>query len=184
MPKVTKSVPRVIHAMPQQQQQLAATAFFWRRVPLTEMSTEQWEALCDGCGKCCLHKLLDERDDLPVDAPMELGEDLHYTNVACQLLDLENGGCSNYANRHQYVPGCVQLSADDLGAIHFMPPSCAYRRLYEGKELPSWHPLLHNGSRVPMETAGIAITSYSCVHDTQFAPEDGEIVRWPLFTAD
>ena len=177
-------MPKANNSPQHQHQGLATQEPFWQRLALTEMNAEQWEALCDGCGKCCLHKLLDERDDLPADAPMELGEDLHYTNVACQLLDLKNGGCSNYANRHQYVPDCVQLSVGDLGAIHFMPPSCAYRRLYEGKGLPNWHPLLHNGSRVPMETAGMAVTSHSCVHDTQVAPEDGLIVRWPLFSGE
>lgn len=153
---------------------------FWQEKTLSEMTVTEWESLCDGCGKCCLHKLLDERDDLAADAPMELGEDLHYTNVACQLLDTKSGGCSNYANRHQFVPDCVQLSLAALPNIHFMPPSCAYRRLHEGRGLPSWHPLRHGGSRVAMEAAEMAVTCHPTVHDTECTAEDGLIVLWPL----
>ncbi|RUO19315.1 YcgN family cysteine cluster protein [Aliidiomarina iranensis] len=154
---------------------------FWQEKTLAEMSESEWEALCDGCGKCCLHKLLEDRDDVADDAPMELGEDLHYTNVACQLLDTKAGGCSNYANRHQFVPDCVQLSLAALPTIHFMPPSCAYRRLHEGRGLPSWHPLLHGGSRAAMAAAGMAVTGYATQKDTECAPEDGLIVSWPLY---
>lgn len=153
---------------------------FWQTKSLAQLSTAEWESLCDGCGKCCLHKLLEERDDMPADAPMALGEDLHFTHVACQLLDREHGGCSNYAQRHRYVPGCVQLSADNLDDIHYLPASCAYRRLYEGRDLPAWHPLRHNGSRAAMEQAGMAVTCHPTYSDAEREPTSDDIVRWPL----
>jgi uncharacterized cysteine cluster protein YcgN (CxxCxxCC family) len=98
---------------------------------LSEMSSVEWEAICDGCAKCCLHKLEDE----------DTGEVFH-TNVACQLLDENSCQCSDYDNRFSKVPDCFKLTPENLGDQGWLPSSCAYRLLKEGKSLPSWHPLV------------------------------------------
>jgi uncharacterized cysteine cluster protein YcgN (CxxCxxCC family) len=104
---------------------------FWD-LPLNHLSMAEWEALCDGCGKCCLNKLEDE----------DTGE-VAFTRIACRLLDAENCRCSQYDIRLQFVPECIVLKPATLGDVaYFMPESCAYRRLAEGKPLPAWHPLL------------------------------------------
>lgn len=96
------------------------------------MTEQEWESLCDGCGKCCLHKLQDEDTD-----------DLLFTCIACEYLDRENCRCSVYENRKQYVPECLDLSFSDLATVsEWLPVSCAYRLLYEKKELPEWHHLV------------------------------------------
>lgn len=104
---------------------------FWERHALAELTPAEWEALCDGCGRCCLHKL--EYEDT--------GE-IAYTRVACKLLDLASARCSDYAGRRRHVPDCVRLTPDTLGEINWLPATCAYRRLHEGRGLPRWHPLL------------------------------------------
>ena len=95
------------------------------------MTPSEWESLCDGCGKCCLHKLQYE----------DTGE-VCYTNVACRLLDLQSCRCSKYEQRKRFVPDCVQLQPNNVGELKWMPSTCAYRLLAEGKDLPSWHPLV------------------------------------------
>jgi len=118
---------------------------FWERVPLSEMSMQEWEALCDGCGRCCLLKLEDE----------DTGR-VHYTNVTCRLFDAETRRCGQYALRRQLVPGCVVLTPDSLPeTAPWMPASCAYRRLYEGRGLAAWHPLI-SGTRDTV-TATVAV---------------------------
>lgn len=158
---------------------------YWENKPLEELSAQEWESLCDGCGKCCLHKVLPEREDLSKDAPMQQGETLHYVNVTCRLLDAETGQCMHYQDRLSYVPDCVVLKPENLHQIHFMPASCAYRLRAEGKPLPSWHPLRHNGSRVPMIEAGMATTGYPLYSESNegIGEEDLEIIRWPLHVA-
>lgn len=104
---------------------------FWENYPLDELSQAEWEALCDGCGACCLVKLEDE----------DTGE-VEYTDVACQLLDCETGSCREYDNRRQLVPDCISLTVEILPYLTWLPASCAYKRLYQGKNLPSWHILL------------------------------------------
>ena len=103
---------------------------WWQRGPLDRFSSEEWEALCDGCGKCCLHKLEDEDDGT-----------VYFTDIACDLLDTATCRCRDYPNRMQREPGCVQLSPDNLATIYWLPPSCSYRLLATGAELPAWHPL-------------------------------------------
>ncbi|KAA6186251.1 YcgN family cysteine cluster protein [Thiohalocapsa marina] len=103
---------------------------FWRTTPLADMSPAQWEALCDGCGKCCLNKYEDE----------DTGA-LHYTSVACRLLDQERGCCGDYANRAARVADCVTLTLETLRDPTWLPQTCAYRLLTEGQDLPAWHPL-------------------------------------------
>lgn len=95
---------------------------FWKNYPLTALTQAEWEALCDGCGLCCLVKLEDEDS-----------HEVAYTKVACKLLDCTTARCSDYPNRQQQVPDCIQLTPEKLDSIHWLPPSCAYRRLKEGK---------------------------------------------------
>ena len=114
---------------------------FWER-PLGELDRGQWEALCDGCGRCCLHKLEDEETGL-----------LYPTNVACELLDRRNGRCIDYANRKARVTDCVVLSRKSLGKLDWLPETCAYRLRAEDKPLPAWHYLV-SGSRETVHEAG------------------------------
>ncbi|MCK5093042.1 MAG: YcgN family cysteine cluster protein, partial [Gammaproteobacteria bacterium] len=106
---------------------------FWKNWSLSEMSQDEWESLCDGCGRCCLHKLEDEDKG-----------DLYYTNVACRLLDLKTCRCKHYPERETLVSDCICLKPSNMKDFHWLPPTCAYRLLNEGKELPKWHPLLSN----------------------------------------
>ena len=109
---------------------------FWETKKLDELSEVEWEALCDGCAKCCVHKLEDDRT----------GEIL-YTCVACRLLDVNTCRCTDYPNRHTLVPDCAVLSADQPGYFQWMPETCAYRLMAEGKPLPDWHPLITGDPR-------------------------------------
>lgn len=104
---------------------------FWEELPLEKLDRAQWEALCDGCGKCCVHKLEDE----------DTGE-LLATNVACRLLDRRMGRCSDYRHRHAYVSECVRLNANNVHTIEWLPSTCAYRLRAEGRPLPEWHYLV------------------------------------------
>jgi len=104
---------------------------FWKTKKLRELTETEWEALCDGCAKCCVHKLEDEAT----------GE-IHYTCVACRMLDVNTCRCTDYANRHETVPDCAVLSAAHPEHFRWMPETCAYRLLLEGKPLPDWHPLI------------------------------------------
>ena len=125
---------------------------FWER-PIAELDRGQWEALCDGCGKCCLHKLEDE----------ETGE-LHATNVACRLLDRRTGLCSDYRNRRAYVPECVRLTARNVQAIEWLPSTCAYRLRANGEPLPDWHYLL-SGDREAVVRAGHSVSGWTVSED-------------------
>jgi uncharacterized cysteine cluster protein YcgN (CxxCxxCC family) len=104
---------------------------FWETTPLEQLTPQEWEAVCDGCGKCCLHKLQDEDSD-----------EVFYTRVACQLLDPGTCRCSDYARRQQRVPECLVLKAEDIVTFDYLPSSCAYRLLAQGKGLPEWHYLV------------------------------------------
>ena len=118
---------------------------FWETTPLQAMDAAQWESLCDGCGKCCLHKLEDE----------DTGE-VFVCNVACRLLDLETCQCSDYGNRKKLVPHCTVLTPDRIEEFHWLPRTCAYRLLSEGKPLFAWHPLI-SGDPTSVHAAGISV---------------------------
>lgn len=119
---------------------------FWEEKSLAEMTQEEWESLCDGCGRCCLNKLEDE----------DTGE-IYFTNVACKLLDLEKCRCSDYENRKQSMPDCMILSFDHNEALAVMPSTCAYSLLNQGKTLPEWHPLI-SGNKESVIEANISIS--------------------------
>ncbi len=118
---------------------------FWKTKTLRQMSSSEWEALCDGCGKCCLIKLIDD-----------LSDDLHYTTVACKLLDCDSCRCGDYNNRKKLVEDCVILSPRLVEELHWMPSTCAYRLIYEGKDLYWWHPLV-SGNPNTVHEAGISV---------------------------
>ncbi len=139
---------------------------FWRRKTLAEMTTAEWESLCDGCGRCCLHKLRHEEDD-----------SLSFTNVACRLLDLQTCRCTDYAQRRRRVPDCVRLTQAEVAAIDWLPPSCAYRRLEEGRDLAWWHPLV-SGDPETVHQAGISVRDRA-VSERTAGPLEHHIVSWP-----
>ena len=104
---------------------------FWKSKKLAEMSPDEWEALCDGCAKCCLYRLEDEDT-----------REVYFTNVRCRLLDVQTGRCTDYAHRSQRVPDCVTITPAVLQDPYWLPSTCAYRLLAEGRDLPDWHPLV------------------------------------------
>ena len=104
---------------------------FWEEKFLSELTREEWESLCDGCAKCCLHRLEDE----------DTGE-IYFTNVHCRLLDTDTGRCTDYKNRSARVSDCVTITLDTLVDPYWLPKTCSYRLLAEGKPLPQWHPLI------------------------------------------
>ena len=118
---------------------------FWKTKTLRQMSSEEWESLCDGCGKCCLIKLIDDVTD-----------ELHFTTVACRLLDCNSCRCGDYSNRKKLVPDCVVLTPRLVEELPWMPSTCAYRLLREGKDLAWWHPLV-SGSTETVHEAGISV---------------------------
>jgi hypothetical protein len=142
---------------------------FWERKPLAELSREEWESLCDGCGLCCLQKLEDEDDG-----------SVHYTDVACRLLDLQACRCTDYARRRERVPDCVELDAASLSSIGWLPRTCAYRLVSARKPLPAWHHLVC-GDRERVHRSGISRAGRMLSEDAvpQEAWQDRIIFRAP-----
>lgn len=122
---------------------------FWNTTPLEALSAEEWEALCDGCAKCCLHKLEDEDD----------GE-VYYTDLVCHLLDLKHCRCGDYPNRHINVPNCIAFNAKDVSKMHWLPDTCAYRLRYLDEPLYDWHYLI-SGSRESIHEAGESVRDFA-----------------------
>lgn len=139
---------------------------FWE-LPLAELYAQEWEALCDGCARCCLSKLQDE----------DTGE-TQYTRVVCRLLDQQQCRCSAYELRQQLVPDCVVLTPDNLASISWMPDTCAYKLREQGKPLPAWHPLI-SGSRRAMRDAGVPVTG-KVISEENVHPDGLEehVIRW------
>ena len=132
---------------------------FWKVKDLAEMTEAEWESLCDGCGLCCLHKLIDDDTN-----------DLHRTRVSCRLLDLKTCRCTHYEDRFRFVADCVDLRPDNLGELVWMPRTCAYRRLMSRRDLPRWHPLV-TGDPDGAKRANVA----ACVHDIVPETEAGDL---------
>lgn len=118
---------------------------FWRTKALEEMTAEEWESLCDGCGRCCLNKLEDE----------DSGE-IHLTRLSCALLDIGSCRCSDYSNRHKHMPDCVRIDAEKARTLPWLPATCAYRLVAEGRDLFWWHPLI-SGSPDTVHEAGVSV---------------------------
>lgn len=163
---------------------------FWEEKSLAEMTRAEWESLCDGCAKCCLHKFIDddstaEEDELKPTAHIHDGEQMSYSNIACYLLNDKTCQCTKYNERTKLVPDCVQLTQDNLDDVFFMPPSCTYRRLSEGRGIPSWHPLLHKGKKSSMHTAGMSVRGKIVKDDdVDISFFEDYIVTWPLHDSD
>lgn len=121
---------------------------FWRRKTLSQMTKREWESLCDGCGRCCLIKLEDE----------DTG-DIHLTKLACRLLDTKSCRCTDYENRHSEMPDCIALTPKTVRALSWLPKSCGYRRVSEGRDLAWWHPLI-SGTYDTVEEAGISVKGW------------------------
>lgn len=140
---------------------------FWKNYPLDQLTNTEWEALCDGCGLCCLVKLQDEDDGEVV-----------YTKVACQLLDTQTAQCSDYANRKQFVPDCLQLTPKLVPQLNWLPKSCAYKRVDQGLDLPDWHPLLTGKAQSDIPAKKSA--AKRCISEKDINPDDIEeyVVRW------
>lgn len=136
---------------------------FWRQKTLEDMDEREWESLCDGCARCCLVKLEDEDDGT-----------IHSTDIGCALLDVGTCRCADYANRSRRVPDCVTLTPEAVRSLTWLPPTCAYRLVAEGKDLPHWHPLV-SGRRESVIEAGISVKG------RVFALEDDlPVEEWPL----
>jgi uncharacterized cysteine cluster protein YcgN (CxxCxxCC family) len=129
---------------------------FWQKQDLSQLSRSQWEAICDGCGRCCLQKLENRKTGK-----------VYYTRVACYLLDIDTCRCRNYADRALWVPDCLTLKPENILTMRWLPKSCAYRTLAEGRRLPHWHPLI-SGDPDSVHHAGISVrgraVSEECVH--------------------
>jgi len=141
---------------------------FWRTKTLEEMSPSEWESLCDGCGRCCLNKLED----------WDTGE-IAWTNVACRLLDGQSCRCGDYPNRFDIVPDCEQLTPEVVRSIDWLPPTCGYRLVEEGRDLPWWHPLV-SGDPDTVHVAGVSVRGRTVSEEGMplEALED-HVVSWP-----
>jgi uncharacterized protein len=142
---------------------------FWRSKGLGEMTAGEWESLCDGCGRCCLNKLEDE----------ETGQ-VFYTDVGCRLLDDATCRCKDYRNRSQEVSDCVRLTPENVATLKWLPPSCAYRLLAQGRDLYWWHPLV-SGDPDTVHAAGISVRGRVGIGEQDLGGQDFEdrIVTWP-----
>lgn len=146
---------------------MSPPAAFWRTKTLAAMSPAEWESLCDGCGKCCLHKIRAVR-------PGETNGPLRQTNVACRLLDTHSCRCTNYPRRKALVPDCVVLTPETVAAIDWLPETCAYRLVKDGHDLPVWHPLRGGGSNGVHES-GTSVRG-RCISERDAGPLEEHVV--------
>lgn len=138
---------------------------FWQHKTLAEMSSEEWESLCDGCGLCCLHKFVDEN------------EDYLFTDIACRLLDVETCRCTHYPTRFQHVPDCLPILPNHIREYDWLPTTCAYRRLAAGLDLPHWHPLI-SGNSASVHDAGVSAKG-RCISENKVTDIfENHIVTW------
>lgn len=142
---------------------------FWRTKTLPEMTSEEWESLCDGCARCCLVKLEDE----------DTGA-FHFTDVACTLLDAGACRCREYADRDTLVPDCVRLTPEAVPTLGWLPASCAYRLVGEGRDLPSWHPLV-SGDPASVHEAGVSVRGRVSAPEEDLTLDEimERVVAWP-----
>jgi len=142
---------------------------FWRAKTLEDMTEGEWESLCDGCGRCCLVKLIDE----------DTGE-IHHTDIGCKLFDAEKCACKDYPNRRERVPDCVKLTPKKARSLPWLPPTCAYRLVAEGKDLKWWHPLV-SGRPETVHEAGISARGRVGATEGKIRRADypERIVGWP-----
>ena len=140
---------------------------FWTEKRLHEMNEKEWESLCDGCARCCLHKF----------EAVET-KSVFYTSVVCRFLDQSSCSCTEYSRREKLVPHCIKMTASNIEQLKWMPSTCAYRKISEGKPLSWWHHLI-SGSRNTVHEAGISVRE-KCVSEIYVHPEDIEDqkVRW------
>jgi hypothetical protein len=138
---------------------------FWE-LPLETLTRAEWEALCDGCGRCCLHKVEDEDTGAVMD-----------TNVACRLLDTGSARCTDYRNRKAFVPDCLRLTFRLVHEVNWLPATCAYRLRADGKPLPDWHYLV-SGDREAVVRAGVSVIG-RVISETDAGPIEHHIVEWP-----
>lgn len=138
---------------------------FWKQKTLARMSPEEWESLCDGCARCCVYRLEDEDT-----------AEIHFTNVHCRLLDTSTGRCTDYRNRSVRVPDCVTITLKELENPYWLPKSCAYRLLAEGRDLPQWHPLV-SGNPESVVEAGQRVCDRTINEDEADSLEN-HLVDW------
>jgi len=140
---------------------------FWKEKKLSEMNSSEWESLCDGCAKCCLHKLEDEET-----------AEVFYTRIVCRYLDQDSCTCTDYENRNRNVPNCVHLTVENIAEFKWLPATCAYRLLSEGRSLPDWHPL-NSGAIDSVKEAGVSITG-KVIDERHVHPDgyDEHIIHW------
>jgi uncharacterized cysteine cluster protein YcgN (CxxCxxCC family) len=142
---------------------------FWRRKTLSEMTAQEWESLCDGCGLCCLVRFEEE----------DTGEIIP-TRVHCKLFDAQACVCTDYARRRAQVPDCVKLTPGNIDQLPWMPKSCAYRRLHEGRDLADWHPLV-SGDPESVHRAGVSVRGQTISEIALAEPEDAlDFAAWDL----
>lgn len=134
---------------------------FWERIPLKQLNQSQWESICDGCCQCCAHKLQDEETD-----------EIFKTNIVCRYLDVKEGRCTVYSERHEYVPDCIKVTPDNADKLKWMPETCGYRRLANGKPLPKWHPL-ETGNPDSTKLAGATVYK-KVISEADINPDDIE----------
>ena len=140
---------------------------FWETKTLDEMTQQEWESLCDGCGLCCLNKLQDDET-----------EEIIYTSVVCRFSNIKTGQCSDYANRSINVPTCVQLTKERVAEFDWLPDTCAYRMIYRGQGLADWHPLV-SGDKNSLKHYGVGLSAIPVVLDQANMDYEDFIIEKP-----